>query len=436
VANVDSAEKRRWTREVLAETGIVLTDDEESRLEIADFGLGQLDRIGLQLLTYVNTSRVCAKEIVLQPRQICPEHRHPPVLTEDGKEETFRCRRGTVYLYVEGVAATAPRADLTEQERGKLLRLARGGPDAGTPAHDHAEHQALVPGRGRDRRRHGVLDPEHRRERHLHGSADRAPPVTGALHLGPRTRRLATGLGWPEGPALLADGSVCFVETYLSRVSRWSSTGVSSYAHTAGGPNACVVADDGSLVVCQNGGTTGPWRADVQVTPGLQVVAPDQGAVREWVTEVDGLPLNGPNDLVYGPDGTLYFTDPGEYRPEDPQPSRIFSLGSDGAGSLLVELDPPTFPNGIAVDAGGNLYWAESYTGLVKTLPAGGQVTTLGSCPVSGLSRTAWRSRRTGTCGSRPSTEGASTSWHPMATTEAICAAGASRRTACSRATA
>jgi gluconolactonase len=192
---------------------------------------------------------------------------------------------------------------------------------------------------------------------------------------------LATGLGWPEGPALLADGSVCFVETYLSRVSRWSSTGVSSYAHTAGGPNACVVADDGSLVVCQNGGTTGPWRADVQVTPGLQVVAPDQGAVREWVTEVDGLPLNGPNDLVYGPDGTLYFTDPGEYRPEDPQPSRIFSLGSDGAGSLLVELDPPTFPNGIAVDAGGNLYWAESYTGLVKTLPAGGQVTTLAELP-------------------------------------------------------
>jgi D-lyxose ketol-isomerase len=117
---VDSAEKRRWTREVLAETGIVLTDDEESRLEIADFGLGQLDRIGLQLLTYVNTSRVCAKEIVLQPRQICPEHRHPPVLTEDGKEETFRCRRGTVYLYVEGVAATAPRADLTEQERGNF----------------------------------------------------------------------------------------------------------------------------------------------------------------------------------------------------------------------------------------------------------------------------------------------------------------------------
>jgi D-lyxose ketol-isomerase len=111
---------RRWTREVLAGTGIVLTDEEEGRLEIADFGLGQLDRIGLQLLTYVNTSRVCAKEIVLKPRQICPEHRHPPVLAEDGKEETFRCRRGTVYLYVEGVAAAAPRADLTEQERASF----------------------------------------------------------------------------------------------------------------------------------------------------------------------------------------------------------------------------------------------------------------------------------------------------------------------------
>ena len=32
----------------------------------------------------------------------CPEHRHPPVCGKEGKEETFRCRWGEVYLYVEG----------------------------------------------------------------------------------------------------------------------------------------------------------------------------------------------------------------------------------------------------------------------------------------------------------------------------------------------
>ena len=38
------------------------------------------------------------------PRQTCPEHRHPPVAGEPGKEETFRCRTGSVHLHVEGHA--------------------------------------------------------------------------------------------------------------------------------------------------------------------------------------------------------------------------------------------------------------------------------------------------------------------------------------------
>src|SRR5258708_24948997 len=34
--------------------------------------------------------------------------------------------------------------------------------------------------------------------------------------------RLADGLGWPEGPALLRDGRVICVETYRSRISVWA----------------------------------------------------------------------------------------------------------------------------------------------------------------------------------------------------------------------
>ncbi len=65
-------------------------------------GSGELEETGVQIVVYVNTDRVCAKELVLFPRQICPEHRHPPVDGEPGKEETFRCRTGLVELYVEG----------------------------------------------------------------------------------------------------------------------------------------------------------------------------------------------------------------------------------------------------------------------------------------------------------------------------------------------
>lgn len=101
-------EARARAIRMLAEAGVVLTDGEAEGLEIADMGLGELEREGLQLVTYVNNQRYCAKELVLFPWQTCPEHRHPPIDGEPGKQETFRCRRGTVYLVVEGEPTRSP----------------------------------------------------------------------------------------------------------------------------------------------------------------------------------------------------------------------------------------------------------------------------------------------------------------------------------------
>ena len=88
--------------ELFEKANIVLTDKEKENIEVADFGLGKIENIGLQLVTYVNTDLVCAKELALLPNQTCPEHKHPKREFDDGKEETFRCRFGIVYLYVEG----------------------------------------------------------------------------------------------------------------------------------------------------------------------------------------------------------------------------------------------------------------------------------------------------------------------------------------------
>ena len=85
-----------------AAAGVELTGEERGRIEVADFGLGKLRETGLMLLVYVNTDRYCAKELVLYPGQTCPEHRHPPFDGTPGKEETFRCRRGSVELWVDG----------------------------------------------------------------------------------------------------------------------------------------------------------------------------------------------------------------------------------------------------------------------------------------------------------------------------------------------
>jgi D-lyxose ketol-isomerase len=98
------------TRKLLSEAGIVLTDGETKQLEIVDFGLDQLEEEGLQIVVYANNDRYCAKELVLFPGQTCPEHRHPPVGNDPGKMETFRVRRGIVWLYVEGPAAKSIKA--------------------------------------------------------------------------------------------------------------------------------------------------------------------------------------------------------------------------------------------------------------------------------------------------------------------------------------
>lgn len=87
-------------REYYKKAGIIVRTDEE--IEVADFNLGMVEKIGLQLCVYINTQRVCAKEMVLLPYQTCPEHKHVKTNGSEGKEETFRCRYGKVYLYVSG----------------------------------------------------------------------------------------------------------------------------------------------------------------------------------------------------------------------------------------------------------------------------------------------------------------------------------------------
>ncbi len=119
------------TARLFALAGIVITPAERAHIEIADFGLAAFAETGLGILTYVNTERVCAKELALMPGQTCPEHRHPNAGGRPGKEETFRCRWGAVYLYVPGPRAPRP----------------LGKPPAGRRQHFTAWHEVvLLPG--------------------------------------------------------------------------------------------------------------------------------------------------------------------------------------------------------------------------------------------------------------------------------------------------
>ena len=94
ISAVQYESARQRTFQYYTKAGIILTREEMQAIEVADFRLGDLELIGF----YISKARVCAKELVLFPVQTCPEHSHLTIKGILGKEETFRCRWGRVYL--------------------------------------------------------------------------------------------------------------------------------------------------------------------------------------------------------------------------------------------------------------------------------------------------------------------------------------------------
>jgi gluconolactonase len=192
---------------------------------------------------------------------------------------------------------------------------------------------------------------------------------------------IASGLGWPEGPTVLPDGRIVLVESYRSQLTAIAPAGgVTRFAGVSGAPNSCVLGSDNALYVCQNGGTCGPWRAAEMTVPSIQRVV-EGGSPEIILTEVEGIALRGPNDLVFASDGRLYFTDPGAYDPANPDPSYIFVVEPDGAARVAVAFPKPVFPNGVAVEGDGSIVWGESYTGHVRRQRPDGRIEDLGRLP-------------------------------------------------------
>ncbi len=95
-----SAQKR--AAEMIRAAGIQITDKEAKGVEVVDFGLNNIEKEGVQVCTLVQTERISIKILVLFPNQTEPEHWHPPVGNDPGKEETVRVISGTVYFYIPG----------------------------------------------------------------------------------------------------------------------------------------------------------------------------------------------------------------------------------------------------------------------------------------------------------------------------------------------
>lgn len=193
---------------------------------------------------------------------------------------------------------------------------------------------------------------------------------------------LAAGIGFTEGPLWTRDGRLLVVAMSRGLVVEvdLGGGGVVGAVETGGGPNGLAEGPDGAVWVAQNAGAVRPSRSPRPVSAGLQRIVGQT---------VDDLPVPGalaPNDLTHGPDGRIWFTDPG--LPGATTRGRVCALDpvSRRSAVLLDELD---FPNGLAFGPGGDvLYLAHTDEGRVTrhrwdgerlhddgvaaTLPAGG----------------------------------------------------------------
>jgi len=162
--------------------------------------------------------------------------------------------------------------------------------------------------------------------------------------------QLATGLQWAEGPVWFGDGRYLLVSDIPNdRILRWydCSGAVSVFRQPSGNANGHARDAQGRLVSCEHlGRRVTRTELDGQVT-----VLADQ---------FDGKPLNSPNDITCGPDGSLWFTDP-EFgiasdwegrRATAEQPAGVYRIDAQ-TGALQRVLDDLAGPNGLAFTPDG-----------------------------------------------------------------------------------
>ncbi|MEZ5953271.1 MAG: SMP-30/gluconolactonase/LRE family protein [Hyphomonas sp.] len=169
---------------------------------------------------------------------------------------------------------------------------------------------------------------------------------------------VASGLRFPEGPVVMADGSVIVVEIEKKCITRcWGDNKTEVIATPGGGPNGLAIGPDGALWVCNNGGFQ-YHEVDGLLIPGncpddydggrIERVDLSTYKVERVLDTVDGNPLKGPNDLVFDKAGNLYFTDHGKTYPRQRDFGGLYFLAKGSTTAKELDFHYAS-PNGVGL---------------------------------------------------------------------------------------
>jgi len=179
---------------------------------------------------------------------------------------------------------------------------------------------------------------------------------------GARVEKVAGGFKFIEGP-VWRDGHLWIsdvvgdkifsvapdghVEMLVDKAGGYPNPPVGAYL----GPNAMVTDKDGTVLLAQQGG-----RAIVRITSDLKVVP--------YLDRFQGMKFNSPNDLVFAPDGSLWFTDPpyGLARGDrDPLKELTFNSVYRYNGRMLTAvISDLMLPNGIGFSPDGKTLYVSN----------------------------------------------------------------------------
>ena len=147
---------------------------------------------------------------------------------------------------------------------------------------------------------------------------------------------VAEGLGFPEGPVVMADGSAIVVESFSGRITRCWNGRKETVCEVGDGPNGAAIGPDGALYVCNNGGIGPEYFARMDRVGRIERVDLSTGRYERVYDACDGRPLSAPNDLMFDCDGNLWFTDFGRLETNGKRFGGLYCARADGSAITRI----------------------------------------------------------------------------------------------------